>query len=498
LYQVCGEPCEQQICVACLAPNKKSDIVDFIMGRTLSEIDLTSVDIAERLIALACHHVFTVETLDGHCHMSEYYEMDNLGAFKATKAPPIKYQVPPVCPTCRGPISARRYGRITKRANLDILEQNVASTMSKSLEMIAPDVEAIISNIKSLQSDAKHMKFKPTEAASEKFDDLVHRRNLLFGKEDEPLSASIFDRKAMIATHGFDRKEAQLWIEIVRNLLKAFEKVISVATTRGPHTRAYEAALSTLYRLELSAIAQDPLRACLAPEPLAMDEVNKKIGQPPHKADTRFQVEAFFLSLEVRYMLAQIAQSRVEGLPTISNDHFDRHHRLLWQSFIKFIYNSCVLDSHKALMMAQRSSASRLAARSAMQILRADLEQFRHDIISTRDELIRTGEWDNVERSKLVSRVQEQEEVAREFLRTSLVEYIRSGRSTNMEMLKEDRTWFTENCRDKATNYIREYGKLEEYLQTDSDYQRLSLQEKSDIVKAFGFCTCSGLAHATC
>lgn len=100
------------------------------MQRQLKEVDLESSDISERLIRLGCGHMFTVETLDGHCKMSEYYEVDDMGQFVATKAPPISYQTPPTCPTCRGPIDALRYGRVTKRATLDILEQNVASTMS--------------------------------------------------------------------------------------------------------------------------------------------------------------------------------------------------------------------------------------------------------------------------------------------------------------------------------------------------------------------------------
>ena len=53
----------------------------------------------------------------------------------------------------------------------------------------------------------------------------------------------------------------------------------------------------------------DPERACNKPELLVMEAVNKKIGQPPYKADTRFQVEGFFLSFELRYVLAEIAQS---------------------------------------------------------------------------------------------------------------------------------------------------------------------------------------------
>src|ERR1700730_5792612 len=114
LSPVCGEPCEEQTCILCLPDERKADIVDFIMQRELAEIDLSSEDISERLIRLACGHIFTVETLDGHCSMSEYYQTDPMGVFTATEAPPVNYQTPPSCPTCRGPITALRYGRVTK------------------------------------------------------------------------------------------------------------------------------------------------------------------------------------------------------------------------------------------------------------------------------------------------------------------------------------------------------------------------------------------------
>src|SRR5712675_1637416 len=143
------------MCISCLPEERKIDIVDFIMQRKLAEIELDSEDISERLIKLACGHIFTVETLDGHCNMSEYYQIDLMGIFVATKAPPVNYQTPPSCPTCRGPITALRYGRVTKRATLDILEQNVASKMSSDLEMIGLEIEDFSAKLESAKDEAK-------------------------------------------------------------------------------------------------------------------------------------------------------------------------------------------------------------------------------------------------------------------------------------------------------------------------------------------------------
>ncbi|KAI0294246.1 hypothetical protein B0F90DRAFT_1758208 [Multifurca ochricompacta] len=467
---ICGEPCEKQICIVCLPDESKVDIVDFIMQRTLAEIDLTSDDSSERVIRLECGHIFTVETLDGHCNMSEYYE-----------APPVDFQTPPACPTCRGPISALRYGRVTKRANLDILEQNVASTMSSALEQVSPAIEEFSAKLEAIPFSP------PPEKDAEDLDHLVERRETHFGKEFEPLPHKAIQQGSMTAIHGLSKEEGQNWNKIVCDLLKLYKKVADVARTRGPHVQAYGAALATLYRLELAAIASDPERACDKPEPLAMKEVNKKIGQPPHKADTRFQVEGFLLSLELRYTLAEIAQSRIASLSTASREEEILRHASLWRSFVSFIYDSCIRDAEKARTIAEKSSASRLAARASVYVFRGELELFRFEILTTRTLLARGGGLDSDHRKELSSQAEQQAHMAAIGVQRLETRYIRSRPTMNMEELKAERAWFAQNCRERVDKYVREYSALAKHLLTDKGYEPLSLQEKADIVKAFGF-----------
>ena len=462
------------------------------MQRQLAEIDLSSEDVSERLIQLACGHIFTVETLDGHCNMSEYYEVDLMGVFTATKAPPVNYQTPPSCPTCRGSITALRYGRVTKRANLDILEQNVASKMSSDLEDISQEIEKVSAKLESAKDDAKKIPFSPSEKKPEDLNHLDESRKNQFGREHEPLPPDAIHQGAMTTVHGFSGEESRGWNKIVRELVKLYRKVAGVARTHGPHVQAYGAALATLYRMELAAIASDPERACDRPEPFAMEEVNKKIGQPPHKADTRFQVEAFFLSLELRYMLAEIVQSRIGGLNTTSQEEDITTHAHLWRSYASFIYESCVRDADKVLNIAQRSTASRLAARARMYILRGNLESFRFEILTERTLLARNGVLDDTRRKMLSNRAQQKANATATLLKTLETTYIRSRPSGNTRDLIEERAWFDQNCRIRGDKYVEEYGNLATHLLTESGYAPLSLQEKEDVIKAFGFCKSLG------
>ncbi|KAH8997121.1 hypothetical protein EDB86DRAFT_926966 [Lactarius hatsudake] len=484
---VCGEPCDKQTCVACLPDERKVDIVDFIMQRRLDEIDLSSDDISERLIKLECGHIFTVETLDGHCNMSKYYESDAMGVFTAMKAPPVNFQTPPSCPACRGPITALRYGRVTKRANLDILEQNVASTMSSAIEKVGPEIEEFSKKLDSAKGEAKSIAFNPPSDNADDLDILSARRRTRFGPESEPLPLKEISEESMRSVHGFSGKEGTAWNKVIHDLLELYEKVADVARTRGPHVQAYDAALATLYRLELSAMASDPERASDTPEPVAMMEVNKKIGQPPHKADTRFQVEAFFLTLELRYTLAEIAQSRIEGLNVASRDEIVLRHERLWRSFVSFIYESCIRDAKKALDIAEKSSASRLAAQAGVNILRGKLELFRFEILAERTLLSRQGLLDNDRRIQLSTKAQLEANTASLEMKRLETTYICSRPVANTAGLRSERVWFTQNYGEKGDNFVKEYNALATHLRTERGYEPLSLKEKEDIVKAFGF-----------
>ncbi|KDQ62856.1 hypothetical protein JAAARDRAFT_202408 [Jaapia argillacea MUCL 33604] len=476
---VCGEPCSNQACVICLPEDRKEDIVDFIMQRRLSEIDVTSTDVSDRLITLQCGHVFTVETLDGHCSMGEYYEVDAMGHYISPKQPPIEYQTPPVCPTCRGPITSPRYGRVTKRANLDILERNVASNMAKQLN---PELQVVNSNVSDMEEATKELKVEEGFRPEGEFQALADARRKLFGKDDEPLPPDLFFQQGLRSIHGFSSAEAKAWYQIIRPLVLSYGKVTRIARTRFPHVHAYEASVTTLYRLELESIRSDPERACEDAEQVALHAISRKIGQSPPKADRKFHVEAFLLSIELRCMIAQIAQARISALTEPNS-----HHRRLWTSFVQFIYESCLRDSHKALWIAESTSASRQAARASIIIMRAETEKFRFDTVMECDAHRRGGRLPQEDRDRLLGEVKlKQREMMSSFRKIEQT-YLRSRPSQTMEDVKGERAWFKDNCSQKGNRYIREFEDLKEHIMTDKGYEPLSLQEREDIVKALSF-----------
>jgi hypothetical protein len=103
----------------------------------------------------------------------------------------------------------------------------------------------------------------------------------------------------------------------VKEVNRVYDAIVDVASARSAHMKAYEAAMATLFKLEMEAIALDPSQVDgKTQHEAAFAAVNAKIGQPPHKADRKYHIEAFLLSIELRLMLAQIASARVAELPS--------------------------------------------------------------------------------------------------------------------------------------------------------------------------------------
>jgi hypothetical protein len=123
-----------------------------------------------------------------------------------------------------------------------------------------------------------------------------------------------------------------------------------------------------------------------------------------------------------------------------------------------------------------------------MYILRGQLELFRFEILTECTVLARDRCLDDARKKTLSSRARQEAKATAVQMRTLEVAYIRSRPAVNMDDLKAERAWFAQNCRERGDKYVEEYSKLAVHLLTQSGYVPVSLQERADIVKAFGFC----------
>lgn len=113
---ICGELCPREYCQIC--STKQDQRVDLLELKSYKEIDLEDTPI----IALACGHFFTAESLDGLVGMSEVYQQNIHGDFTTIKETTSLASSVPQCPYCQCPLrqyATPRYNRVINRAVID-------------------------------------------------------------------------------------------------------------------------------------------------------------------------------------------------------------------------------------------------------------------------------------------------------------------------------------------------------------------------------------------
>ncbi|KAI0769450.1 P-loop containing nucleoside triphosphate hydrolase protein [Trametes elegans] len=469
---VCGEDCSIQTCSACAPENVRQNVVDVIMQRTLAELDTDSESLDELTITLpACKHVFTVETLDGHCEMGEYYRREGSdGRWVGLEAPPPGFKQPPACPTCRAAITAPRYGRVFKRADLDILERNVASHMSQSLNGVRQKVDSfakpgahvnirnIASNIKSTPANVSNKALKTQQGA---------QARVLNAARLAPVPLEAID-PLNTALHSFSPEEAKAWKKELMPLFTTYRDTVSVAQTRSAHSHAWEASFSYLYQKEMDDVASNPLAAPRNPQEFAMRAARMKVGQPPPRADQRFLVEAFWASLSIRLTLAELAGIWLDAVAERPTRYHSANKRI-WAIYIPFLFRSCASDAQLTLEITRRSESHRQEASTVLLIMRIELEQFRFNIKMTRE----SGRMSPDTKEKLADSA-----IAKLREASARVQDVRRRNAGGAE-------WLPAEFVRPASAIVEEWKSLEQSLRRDTFYQPVSLEELTQVVQAF-------------
>ncbi|PCH43420.1 nucleoside triphosphate hydrolase protein [Wolfiporia cocos MD-104 SS10] len=475
---VCGEDCSIQICPFCANGELKSGaVVDLIMARTLGEINPEAETLDELLITLpGCRHVFTVETLDGHCDINSYYRRESAdGRWLGLQSPPDGFQKPPTCPTCRAAITSPRYGRIYKRADLDILENNVASNMARSLSKIQGNIDRISKeNLETrIKADIPKMPAKRVSTALK----ICQKNQSSLWKQTRttPVERRAFD-PANETLHYIPSEEGQLWKKIMYRLLSAYNDAAEVAGTRSAHVRAWESSFSYLYQREMDAATMNPRQAPRNPQENAMRVARMGVGQPQPRADKRFVVEAIWMTLNLRLALLGLAMVWLDELT--ARAHYPSENRRAWASYTAFIVRSCAEDAKIAWRIADDSESHRQKTKTSLIIMRIELEQFRFNIQMTRQ----NGKWEDT-RQKLAGSAAAKAQGATQYMQTVAEEHRRGKHDPT----GTEREWLEENFIKPARAIIDEWDNIVRSVRMDTFYQPVSLHELTEIVKSFSF-----------
>ncbi|KAF5380595.1 hypothetical protein D9615_004618 [Tricholomella constricta] len=474
----------RQICPRCASPELKAKDVDMILGRTLGEIAADEDTLDELLITLPkCGHVFTVETLDGICGMSDYYtQCEADGTWRDLKAPVTQTETgerkkPPVCPTCRSAVTSPRYGRVYKSADLDILERNVISRMSGQLDAFRGMMNRISkAKIESaLVTQAPTIVLESVSAAGS-----VHkicgrgRKSLLSNKTEIPVPADALN-PGNEALFIVSPPVAVTWNKAVKPLIQLYERALKVAGMRSAHVKAWEAAWSCLCEQEMERALGDPARAPRNPNQYAMQMARMKVGQPQPRADKRFLVEAFWTTIQIRLILSDLAYAWLKAVNNKKN--YTPQQSQMWAIFALFLLDGCQRDAGIALNIATASETRRQMTKTLLLIMRIDLEHFRfHFRMDEESGNLRILE----QRTKVADKALDGATKVKRDIRRIVAEHC--------SVLSNDaRDWIVDNFTETADLILQEWEKLERSVRSATFYEAVSLDEKMDIVKALDF-----------
>ncbi|KAG8992375.1 hypothetical protein FRB90_001027 [Tulasnella sp. 427] len=466
---VCGEPCEKQTCPTCAPDNTRSQVVDFIMQSSLSDVDLGGNDLDSRLITLECGHVFTVETLDGICELASYYLKHN-DQWSQLAQVPEGLQKHPLCPLCRTPVKSKRYGRILKRVDLDMSELNVANKCRSTLRQVSEQVSAFNADDKAVRKMERELRDLPWDAFTmSDVDTASVGHDTTLRDEQLPVTSARFGPQIK-DLHHLPEAIASAWGNAVRRVLRAYDQACAVASTTSAHVRVWEAAVATLHHSYMAEPHQfEGTSPLFTVEDTALKKARKACGIPSTpKADQRFRVEACWTTIHIRFLLVQAAQGISDHL---RRKGLDALVRTRWADFIAYILTSIQRDAALTLEIAEKSRSYRQVAKTTVLIMEAEFLSFSHRIGRQRNGVL----------------LKEFKPEAKVAYRTARDQKTSQANRYRLFMAQNNANeeWLVRNFIQPAQAVIDKWADLIEQLRKGIVYTEVTDQEKRDVLKAF-------------
>jgi len=349
------------------------------------------------------------------------------------------------------------------------MENNVASQLSRSLNVARRAIASfdLTAARSSVESDARQMP-APSPASRSQPSKLKKLKAKTFSHDrGQPVSLDNLEQLASVKGLFIG------WRTAVRTLLKAYDEVSAVAAKRSAHRVAYEAAFTRLYEEQRNAVIA---RGAHMPEVIAMRLAKMKIGQPKPLADLRYQVEAFWISIEIRLVFVELAGVVIGAIP--ENLKESNELQLRWSTFTRELLRSVSHDAEVALSVAEKTSSPRQVAKSYIILHRCRFATFQFNFqMSFRRGL--TAERREELRSALEGHVSHFEAETTD-ARAHYMERVSGSHEAKLE-------WITTNFDASAAEIADSWSSIERAVNGGVFYTEVSLQEKQSIVKALDF-----------
>jgi hypothetical protein len=440
--------------------------------------------IDEMIITIpACGHVFTVESLDGLTGMHDFYSRDEQDMKWIGLLVPLGFIQPPVCPTCRSPITCPRYGRIVKRAVLDVLERNVAARMSHSLDKLQKQVHLVLDDNASnalLVTEAATIMVHGPEDPPNLAEQKISRNKLLETGNSPAPERDINPSNS--ALHFMDSKVISIWRRATHQLFTVYRDIVKITELwcANTLTQAWDASLSLLFEREIQAGLESPATVSTNSQEHAMKMAKIYIGQPRPLAYQRFLVEALWLTLHIRLTLIGLAQTWLCQVKR-RRENYSSFHFHQWVIYIDLLLQTCVRDVEKACNTAKDSGSHRQIVKSRLLRMRIELEVFRFNLLMCRQ----YGTM-NDHREDLLAMVDKFGDEAKVEMRSTPIDYFAWE---NIESTLSERIWVGFEFTSIARTIVNEWMEMKRSI---IFYEPLSKGKQMQIVRAMN----SGMSTA--
>ncbi|KIO17985.1 hypothetical protein M407DRAFT_32351 [Tulasnella calospora MUT 4182] len=422
---------------------RQNQVVDTIEGKQLGEIDPHGEELDDLIITLACD------------------------AWASIAPPPQGLRQSPTCPHCQEPIKSPRYGRVYKRADLDMSEQNVATGCQRALRLIQEGLAAFdgAKFSKDLEEALEGIPSDELPVGETEEELNIREKKAIRSNEPLPVPSKRFGKKSP-HLRSIPQSIKEAWVKATRRLIAYYEDASKVAATTSSHVRAYEAAVATLCRQYSDELRHsNGLQGTVTREDMALGLARKHCGLPAPKADVRFRVEACWLTFNVRFHMVTLAQKVAEILVKAK---VGEKVRVYWADMIEDIIYSVERDASMAIEVARKSQSNRQIVRTALFLMEAQYQAFSHRV----DRDLYSGRLDNL-------KTEAREGCAK--AKVAMEQYSRLFREA-MDLRLSDQHWLKDNYGAPAEAIVAKWAAL--ITRLDGVYMPVTDAEKREIGKA--------------
>ncbi|KAF0547345.1 P-loop containing nucleoside triphosphate hydrolase protein [Gigaspora margarita] len=382
-FGLCGEKCPpSKYCAECTTDeNVKNQVVDLIMQESFAEVDW----IIERMIVLACGHVYTADSLDHLMEMEEYYEKSLNDQWIGLKTITSQPSDPKSCPLCRAPIkNICRYGRAIKKNVLDIQNQKFLVKYDSQLKKRNEDIKNATKQLENKRAEF----FKKFQIPLKAKEMNKIEKNSALQIIPEVIST---EQYTMLEKYSIPLMQEKRWKKHISVLLAIYRKLIQLIKEIKfpPYKRAYETAVSLLYafktRSNISDLENnfesldnyDPL-VC---QNLKLQETLSEVGLTAPKMDVRMYLDAFLEIVNIQkvifHEISLIIQelSKIAGPANKTNQTYEKN----WIKFGKHIIETIKTHLDTIITTAQQNSYLRHEILTYLELVEVECkaERFR-------------------------------------------------------------------------------------------------------------------------